>query len=176
MQIYWNFKLSPATYARQDRDFILFPLLPHCPSCHANVRLYRHGFYERNVVTTCSEYRIIICRYLCRSCRVTISLLPSFLLPRFQRCRITILEALKNFFVSGIQGLYRQIMTFYIKRFRQNILALILGFREVGLMLKVPPDDKEKAIKLIELLFDTLAGDPNSTEPHVQLNFMALSL
>lgn len=176
MQIYWDFKLSPAKYARQGRDFILFPLLLLCPACHANVRLYRHGFYMRNVLTRCSEYRIIICRYLCRSCRATISLLPSFLLPRFQRCRVTILEALKNFFVSGIQGLYRQTMTFYIKRFRQNMLALILRFREVGLMLKIPPTENEKAIKLIELLLDTLAGDPNSTEPQVQLNFMALSL
>lgn len=56
------------------------------------------------------------------------------------------------------------------------MLALILGFREVGLMLKIPPDENEKAIKLIELLLDTLAGDPNSTEPQIQLNFMALSL
>jgi hypothetical protein len=97
-------------------------------------------------------------------------------LPRFQRCQISILEALEGFFVSGIRGLYRQIMTFYIRRFRQNILALILGFREVGLMLKIPPDENEKAIKLIELLLDTLAGDPNSAEPQIQLNFMALSL
>jgi len=43
-------------------------------------------------------------------------------------------------------------------------------------MLKIPPTENEKAIKLIELLLDTLAGDPNSTEPQVQLNFMALSL
>ena len=55
------------------------------------------------------------------------------------------------------------------------MLALILGFREVGLMLKIPPDENEKAIKLTELLLGTLAG-PSNTEPHVQLNFMALSL
>ena len=176
MQIHWDFKLSPATYACQNRDCILFPMLLKCPACHANVRLYRHGFYWRNVVTACSEYRIFICRYLCRSCRTTISLLPSFLLPRFQRCRITILEALRGFLASGNQVIYRQIMTFYTKRFRQNILALISQYREAGLMLKVPPDDNEKAIKLTELLLDTLAGDPNSTEPQVQLNFMALLL
>jgi len=176
LQIYWDFKLSPATYARQDRAFILFPLLLQCPACHANIRLYRHGFYMRNALTRHFEYRVIICRYLCRSCRATISLLPSFLLPRFQRCRITILEALKHFIVSGIQGLYRQIMTFYIRRFRQNMMAMILRFREVGLMLKVPPDEKEKAIKLTELLLGTLAGAPSNTEPHVRLNFMALSL
>jgi len=176
LQIHWDFKLSPAKYAQQGRDHIIFPLLLKCPACHANVRLYRHGFYVRNVLTRYSEYRIVICRYLCRSCRVTISLLPSFLLPRFQRCQISILEALEGFFVSGTKGLYRQIMTFYIRRFRQNILALILWFREVGLMLKIPPDENEKAIKLIDLLLDTLAGDPNSTEPQNQLNFMALSL
>jgi hypothetical protein len=176
LQIHWDFKLSPAKYAQQGRDSIIFPLLLHCPACHAYVRLYRHGFYVRNVLTHCSEYRIVICRYLCRSCRVTISLLPSFLSPRFQRCQISILEALKGFFVSGNKGFYRQIMTFYIKRFRQNMLALILGFREGGLMLKIPSDENEKAIKLIELLLDTLAGDPNSTESQDQLNFMALTL
>lgn len=176
MQIHWDFKLSPAQYARQGREYITFPLLLKCPACKANVRLLRHGFYSRNFLATSSESRIVICRYLCRSCRVTISLLPSFLLPRFQRCRIAILEALKNFFSSGPPKLYRQMLSFYINRFRRNLPAVILGFRETGRMLKLPVDENEKAIKFVELLSDTLPGDPDSTGSQIQLDFMALSL
>lgn len=176
MQIPWDFKLCPSQYSRQGREFIIFPLFDICPICHAAVRLHRHGFYSRNVLTADDEYRIEICRYLCLSCRATISLLPIFLLPRFQRCSITILEALKGFFARGIYSLYRQITIFYVRRFQVNMNAVIMDFRERGLTFKIPEDDKERAIKLIDLLSETLASHPDNSEPTVHRNFMALSL
>jgi len=67
-------------------------------------------------------------------------------------------------------------LAFYISRFRRNLPAVILGFRETGRMLKLPVNENEKAIKFIELLSDTLPGDPDSTGSQIQLDFMALSL
>ena len=43
-------------------------------------------------------------------------------------------------------------------------------------MLKLPVDEDEKAIKFVELLSDTLPGDPDSAGSQIQLDFMALSL
>lgn len=175
MQVPWNFKLSPAQYASLGRDFVIFPSLLTCPACHANVQLYRHGFYFRNVLTTYAEYRIEICRYLCRSCQKTISLLPTFLLPYFQRCCLSILEVLRGFF-CGINKFCRQLMTFYLHRFRRNMNSVVISFRERGLKLKIPDNDKEKAIKLIDLLSEILTSPPDNSGLQTHRNFMALSL
>lgn len=175
MQLPWNFKLSPAKYASLGRDFIIFPILLTCPACHANVRLDRHGFYSRNALTTYTEYRIEICRYLCQSCRTTISLLPTFLLPHYQRCCLSILEAIRAFF-CGINRVYRQLAAFYLHRFRRNMNSIIIGFRERDPKIKIPDDDKEKAIKLLDLLSETLTSPSDNDCLQTHRNFMALSL
>ncbi|MEW6082212.1 MAG: DUF6431 domain-containing protein [Bacillota bacterium] len=71
-------------------------MLPECPCCGAGVRLERHGYYFRNVLTKAGEYRVAIARYLCRSCHRTVSLVPCFLLPYFQRTKEVILESLRG--------------------------------------------------------------------------------
>lgn len=47
-------------------------------------RLRRHGFYSRNALALTATYVILIQRYYCPACKKTVSLLPSFLAPRFQ--------------------------------------------------------------------------------------------
>ena len=176
LQIHWDFKLSPVQYVHQGREKITFPLLLECPACRARVRLYRHGFYPRNILIGQDDFKIDICRYLCRSCGVTVSLLPSFLLRHFQRCRDSLLQTLRTYLTSGHNSIGRQMLAFYLTRFRRNMNALVFKLRELGLLLKIPDDENEKAIKLITLLLDTLPGDPNSTGPKIHINFMALSL
>jgi len=53
----------------------------HCPQCQARHRLTAHGFYSRTLVDTGFDGSIRVRRYLCRSCKRTVSLLPEFALP-----------------------------------------------------------------------------------------------
>jgi transposase-like protein len=56
----------------------------HCPQCEAGQPLVGHGFYSRTLVDAAFDGVIRVRRYLCRSCRRTISLLPQFALPYFR--------------------------------------------------------------------------------------------
>ncbi|MBC7084370.1 MAG: hypothetical protein H5T95_12925 [Firmicutes bacterium] len=64
----------------------VFPEVCGCPQdgCGYPGRLRRHGFYERNALAVTISYRVVIARYLCPVCGRTVSVLPSFLLSRFQ--------------------------------------------------------------------------------------------
>jgi transposase-like protein len=53
----------------------------HCPQCSAKHPLTGHGFYRRTLVDRAFDGVIRVRRYLCRSCKRTVSLLPSFALP-----------------------------------------------------------------------------------------------
>jgi hypothetical protein len=52
-----------------------------CPQCQAQHSLTAHGFYSRTLVDAGFDGSIRVRRYLCRSCRRTVSLLPEFALP-----------------------------------------------------------------------------------------------
>jgi hypothetical protein len=53
----------------------------HCPQCQAQHRLTAHGFYGRTLVDARFDGSIRVRRYLCRSCKRTVSMLPEFTLP-----------------------------------------------------------------------------------------------
>lgn len=53
----------------------------HCPQCQAKHRLLAHGFYTRTLIDSAFDGVIRVRRYLCQTCRRTISLLPEFALP-----------------------------------------------------------------------------------------------
>ena len=53
----------------------------HCPQCQAQHSLIAHGFYSRTLVDAGFDDSIRVRRYLCRSCKRTVSLLPQFALP-----------------------------------------------------------------------------------------------
>jgi hypothetical protein len=74
----------------------------HCPQCAARQPLIAHGFYSRTLVEAGFDGSIQVRRYLCRSCRRTVSLLPQFALP-YLRFGITVISL---FLVSRLlQGL-----------------------------------------------------------------------
>ena len=52
-----------------------------CPQCDARQPLIAHGCYRRTLVDEGFDGIIRVRRYLCRSCRRTVSLLPEFILP-----------------------------------------------------------------------------------------------
>ena len=70
VQQYVNEIIDPARY-RPD----------HCPQCEAHCPLTAHGFYSRTLVDAEFDGSIRVCRYLCRCCKRTVSLLPDFALP-----------------------------------------------------------------------------------------------
>ena len=53
----------------------------HCPQCQAKHPLTAHGFYTRTLVDAAFDGVIRVRRYLCQTCRRTVSLLPEFVLP-----------------------------------------------------------------------------------------------
>src|SRR6266699_1156192 len=53
----------------------------HCPQCEAKHPLTGHGFYCRTLVDATFDGVVRVRRYLCRSCKGTVSLLPQFVLP-----------------------------------------------------------------------------------------------
>jgi transposase-like protein len=62
----------------------------HCPQCQAAHGLTAHGFYSRTLVDRAFDGSIRVRRYLCRSCKRTVSLLPQFALP-YLRFGITVI-------------------------------------------------------------------------------------
>lgn len=53
----------------------------HCPQCEARQPMVGHGFYRRTLADVGFDGSIRVRRYLCRSCKRTVSLLPEFALP-----------------------------------------------------------------------------------------------
>ncbi|MGE5485868.1 MAG: DUF6431 domain-containing protein [Ignavibacteriales bacterium] len=179
MQIVWDFGVGIKEYV-ENFSSIVFPLLLECPVCGAGIPLERHGFYPRNALPCAVEYRISIVRYLCKSCCHTVSLLPSFLLPRFQHTREVILESLRALFSRRRLLPYRQIAYLYRERFLRNVQAIVSALRDAGYHERLPDDENERAIKLVDRLsMLTLPDSPVGNGQffsRVLTNFMALSL
>lgn len=176
MQIPWFLPVKLSVYAK-DRYSVVFPVISRCPCCQAGVRLIRHGFYQRNVLLKANEFRINVCRFLCPSCKRTVSLLPHFLLPYFQHNREVLLKSLKETFLRlSPQSLGRQIAAFYRQRFLFNLPAIISALREQNWREVLPRDENSKAIKVVERLFFTpLKVTTSKVDNRVLANFMALS-
>ena len=63
----------------------------HCPQCQAKPPLTAHGFYHRTLADVEFDGDIPVRRYLCHSCKRTVSLLPQFALP-FLRFSIPVIS------------------------------------------------------------------------------------
>jgi uncharacterized protein DUF6431 len=72
----------------------------HCPQCSVRQPLIAHGFYRRTLVEAGFDGSIRVRRYLCRSCKRTVSLLPEFALP-YLRFGITVISL---FLVARLLG------------------------------------------------------------------------
>lgn len=62
-----------------------------CPQCQAPHSLTAHGFYTRTLADAGFDGSIRVRRYLCRSCKRTVSLLPEFAVP-YLRFSVSILS------------------------------------------------------------------------------------
>ena len=105
----------------------------HCPQCQARQPMMGHGFYRRTLVDVGFDGTIRVRRYLCRSCKRTVSLLPEFALPylRFSMAVISLFlmarllegRTLKEASASQPHMPYQR-GQFWIRRFQQQASAL----------------------------------------------------
>lgn len=98
-----NFKIDVKTYFERGKNNN-FPNLYGCYDCGYTGLLWRHGFYERNVITFNNLFSIFIQRYRCPNpnCKKTVSLLPSFVLPYYQYSQAVIFTCLRAISVLGM--------------------------------------------------------------------------
>lgn len=149
MQIITQFIMSPQQYFTEF-DSLQISRPEKCPNCGVPNSFHRHGRYWRNIVTDQYEERIPVARFRCKSCLLTVSMLPSFVLPRFQYSLVCILNALSAIFLmnSSLTALQR----FYRRRFYQNANRIAMFFRDHMWQEAISADKKEKARKLVCML------------------------
>ncbi|MCI0355147.1 MAG: DUF6431 domain-containing protein [Acidobacteria bacterium] len=90
MQILHPFRGSAQQYAEEIANVDRYRP-DHCPQCQTRQPLTGHGFYRRTLVDVGFDESIRVRRYLCRSCKRTVSLLPEFALP-WLRFSITVIS------------------------------------------------------------------------------------
>lgn len=170
MQIIHDFKITIKKYSANQK-LNDYPILADCPHCHD--RLVKNGFYKRYVITFRQTYIIYIRRYRCKHCGISISILPSFLLPRFQRSLNCVFNSIKDYLINKNFLLYRRAVFLYLQRFKANIPGIISFFRDT-INIKIP-FKKRKTIKLIEMIKSCPAQTfSRRFHNHFNICFMAL--
>ncbi len=145
MQITIDIRMSPEEYV-QNFDEMKWPVLEVCPMCGAHASLKGHGFYQRNALLEKKvELVIKIKRVLCTICKKTASFLPSFLLPYYQHTVGFVVKSL----IGKVKST-RQLLRHHWKRFLQNSNRVLAFFRDMGINIRLPEDEKERAMKLLE--------------------------
>ncbi|WP_077301640.1 DUF6431 domain-containing protein [Virgibacillus pantothenticus] len=93
-----DFKIDIFQYAANGKENE-FPRLDRCPGCHcfASGNIHRHGYYWRYGIEEDEHIPLAICRYLCLACGITISILPSFLVPYFQYTLYMIFKGIERY-------------------------------------------------------------------------------
>jgi transposase-like protein len=156
----------------------------YCPQCEAKRPLTAHGFYRRTLEDIGFDGVIRVRRYVCASCRRTVSLLPEFALPYLRSGIVRIALFLAAYLLQG-QTLKRasaamayQRGQFWLRRFRRQAAALCASL--AALTTPTPAANfVERAARMLEttgwiaahrFLFGQLRahllGWPDSLAPH----------
>lgn len=133
-----------------------FPIFERCLSCDclASGNLHRHGYYWRYGIEGDEQLRIPICRYKCISCKVTISVLPSFLIPYFQYTLYMIFEGIRRLLSGEKSDVSRQILAYHLKRFYEKLHWIHSFFADHGSPSGVSKDRKKEAQKYVTMIRD----------------------
>lgn len=138
-----------------------------CSFCGAHIIQYTHGYRTRNLILESLEVIVItVLRLKCKHCKKTYTLLPDFLLPKFQHCKSIITDLIRKKNTH-----YRQIIHFYKKRFTKNINIIQIFLRSLGYKDDWP--ENEKAIKILEII-DSLPKFSIDFHKHHNKSFMAI--
>lgn len=174
MQIIHDFKIPVKKYSELGQNNN-FPHPEECPHCHD--KLLKHGFYHRYVITIDKIcYLILIRRYKCQYCGKTVSILPAFLFPRFQRSLNYIICCMKEYLLQKKLLLYKRAVYFYLHRFTCNIPGLIAFFRDkYHSLIPFKLSRIKKATKLIKMIWSWDAQIlAKEYQDHFNQCFMAL--
>ena len=144
MQILFNAEDKPQAYVEGNGKYPEAP--ERCPQkdCKAPIKMKKHGYYKRYIFVTGFFGIIRVRRYKCSVCGRTVSMLPSFCVPRLQYgVEIIILALLVavEFSVKyagtkwpgGAQNLTRRHIIYYRKRIIRN-----RGYIQLALNLMSP--------------------------------------
>lgn len=133
-----------------------FPAFDRCPNCQciAQGNVHRNGFYWRYGITEEKELYIPICRFRCLDCTVTISILPSFLIPYFQHTLdwmvVRLSKVLKGKKIKGS----RQQLEQHKKRYYERIHWIHSFFMDLGYKLGFTQDISKEAQKYMTMIQD----------------------
>lgn len=149
MQIMYDAGCKPEIYKAQGKKHD-FPDMTKemCPqeNCMADY-LCKHGYYERYLITHGFEGLIIIRRYYCKTCKKTVSLLPSFCHPKRTYGTEAIIMILNAFYTkmlavclsvislletTGIEC-SRQLLLHYRRRIEKNLNSLVMSVTDIYL-------------------------------------------
>ena len=174
MQVIHDFAVEPQEYFLKGKDND-FPVIEKCPHCHD--LMVGHGFYPRYIITIKGKtYCLYIKRFKCRHCGKTVSILPSFLLPYFQRSLQAIFYSLYCYLTRRQYTLPQRQLHFYLQRFITNLPGIMAFFRDkFSAGLKFFSSKKKNAIKLIERIKSFPAHTFSQRYyDHFNTSFMAL--
>jgi hypothetical protein len=121
-----------------------------CPQCQAKRPLTAHGFYTRTLADLAFDGLIRVRRYLCQSCRRTVSLLPDFALP-YLRFSITAIALwlLARLRRTAAPPMPYQRGQFWLRRFRSCAPALCAALSALAAPAPAP-DFLHRAIAMLE--------------------------
>jgi transposase-like protein len=156
----------------------------HCPQCEAKRPLTAHGFYCRTLEDIDFDGVIRVRRYLCESCRRTVSLLPAFALPYLRSSVLRIALFLVARLLQGqtlkraAEAMAYQRGQFWLRRFRRQAESLCGALATVAEPVAAA-DFVERAAHMLETtgwvnahcfllgeLRAHLLGWPHSLAPH----------
>ena len=159
MQILHPFAGSIQSYAEEISDPNRYRP-DHCPQCEAKHPLTGHGFYRRTLVDAAFDGVIRVRRYLCCSCKRTVSLLPEFALPWLRFSVSVIALFLVARLLSGLTlmaaaraaaptGMPYQRGQFWVRRFRQQAPTLGLALAPLAATIAAA-DFVSRALRMLE--------------------------
>lgn len=159
MQILHPFTGSIPSYAEEISDPNRYRP-DHCPQCDAKHPLTGHGFYCRTLVDAAFDGVIRVRRYLCHSCKRTVSLLPEFALPwlRFSVSVIALFLVARLLYgltlmvaarMAAQAGMPYQRGQFWIRRFRKQAPAISLALAPLAATIAAS-DFVSRALRMLE--------------------------
>jgi len=134
MQNIFLSKHKPEDYVKKDGKGNYPPAPKKCPhkDCGINLEMKKHGYYTRFLTTLKFSGLIRIRRYKCPKCGRTLSMLPSFCIPRVSYSSLLVLMLLRYTLTAGskrkaiktfgryILSISRRLISKYLSRFREN--------------------------------------------------------